>query len=81
MADDYETHVDVPLEPAIRRLLLERRASRSEDLPEELDGFRFDRRRSVDFKEFKDYKNLAEEERQRRSNVSAVAQPVDSKKA
>ncbi|OQR69892.1 hypothetical protein BIW11_11991 [Tropilaelaps mercedesae] len=81
MADDYETHVDVPLEPAIRRLLLERRASRSEDLPEELDGFRFDRRRSVDYKEFKDYRNLAEEERQHRHDTSIIARPVDSKRA
>lgn len=44
----------------IRRLILERRASREADLPEEVDGNRFTRKKSTDYKEFSDAQTLAD---------------------
>lgn len=44
----------------VRRLILERRASREADLPEEVDGNRFLRKKSADYKEFSNAQTLAD---------------------
>lgn len=44
----------------VRRLILQRRASREADLPEEIDGNRFSRKKSTDYKEFSNAQTLAD---------------------
>lgn len=48
------------LRSQIRRLILERRASREADLPEEIDENRFTRKKSADYREFSNAQTLTD---------------------